>query len=215
MPIRCASSNHSSRRKSAVSVSVFRSARRSWVGTMARWRSKTIRLGAQRLLFACRWSVKKGWVMSNNFSVFLIDDDPGVLKALKRLLSAKGYETKAFTSPKEFLASHNPAEPGCAVLDLAMPELDGLGVQDALAKQTADRQIIFLSGRADIPSTVRAMQAGAVDFLEKPINGHDLLSAVARAAERDGEARKIGHERHSIEERVKRLTPRELEVLCH
>ena len=153
--------------------------------------------------------------MSSNFSVFLVDDDPGVLKALKRLLGAKGYETKSFTSPKEFLAAHDPAEPGCAVLDLAMPELDGLGVQDALLNQTADRQVIFLSGRADIPSTVRAMQGGAVDFLEKPVNGHDLLSAVARAAERDSEARKAGDERHSIEERVKRLTPRELEVLRH
>src|SRR5690242_7148429 len=122
----------------------------------------------QRPPCVCRSSIKRGWVMSSNFSVFLIDDDPGVLKALKRLLSAKGYETKSFTSPKEFLANHDPAEPGCAVLDLAMPELDGLRVQDALANQTAGRQIIFLSGRADIPSTVRAMRSGAVDFLEKP-----------------------------------------------
>jgi FixJ family two-component response regulator len=153
--------------------------------------------------------------MSDNFSVFLIDDDPSVLKALKRLLSAKGYDTKSFTSPKEFLASHDPALPGCAVMDLSMPELDGLALQRALANQTSDRQVIFLSGRGDIKSSVRAMQGGAVDFLEKPVSSEDLLSAVARAAARDGRLRKTHDEQHSIQDRVKRLTPREFEVLQH
>lgn len=153
--------------------------------------------------------------MSNNFSVYLLDDDPGVLKALKRLLTAKGYETKPFTSPKDFLASHDATTPGCAVVDLSMPELDGLAVQQALVEQSADRPVIFLSGRADIQSTVRAMQAGAVDFLEKPVNGQDLLLAVERAAERDTQSRKNHDEQHSIQDRVKRLTPREFEVLRH
>lgn len=153
--------------------------------------------------------------MSNNFSVYLIDDDPGVLKGLKRLLGAKGYDTKAFTSPKEFLANHDPKLPGCAVVDLSMPELDGLAVQEALAKQAADRQVIFLSGRGNISSTVRAMQGGAVDFLEKPVSAPDLLAALSRAADRDSQARKTHDEQHLIGDRVKRLTPREFEVLRH
>lgn len=153
--------------------------------------------------------------MNGNFSVYLVDDDPAVLKGLKRLLTAKGYETKAFTSPKEFLANHDPAAPGCAIVDLSMPELDGLTLQQELAKQASDRQVIFLSGRANIPSTVRAMQAGAVDFLEKPVSGHDLLAALARATERDSQVRKAHDEQHSIGERTKKLTPREFEVLRH
>jgi FixJ family two-component response regulator len=153
--------------------------------------------------------------MSGNFSVFLVDDDPSVLKALKRLLTAKGYDAKSFTSPNEFLASHDPALPGCAVVDLAMPELDGLAVQQALANQLSDRPVIFLSGRGSVQSTVRAMQAGAVDFLEKPVSCEDLLSAVARAAARDGQLRKTHDEQQSIQDRVKRLTPREFEVLRH
>jgi FixJ family two-component response regulator len=152
--------------------------------------------------------------MSSDFSVFLIDDDPGVLKALKRLLNAKGYQTKAFTAAKEFLAEHDPAAPGCVVLDLSMPDIDGLEVQEALMKGTY-RQVIFLTGRADVPSTVRAMQAGAIDFLEKPVNSQRLLSALARAAERDIQVRKAVDERHTIEDRIDRLTPRELEVLRH
>jgi FixJ family two-component response regulator len=152
--------------------------------------------------------------MSSDFSVFLVDDDPGVLKALQRLLNAKGYETKAFTSPRDFLAAHDPAAPGCAVLDLSMPGIDGLEVQAALTEK-AGRQVIFLTGRADVPSAVRAMQAGAVDFLEKPVNGPRLLLALARAAERDIQIRKAGDERHLIEERINRLTPREFEVLRH
>jgi FixJ family two-component response regulator len=153
--------------------------------------------------------------MSNNFSVYLVDDDPGVLKALKRLLTAKGYETKSFTSPKDFLANHDAAAPGCAVVDLSMPELDGLALQEALVEQSADRQVIFLSGRGSIQSSVRAMQAGAVDFLEKPVNGQDLLAAISRAADRDVQSRKTHDEQHSIQGRIKRLTPRELQVLRH
>lgn len=153
--------------------------------------------------------------MSENFSVFLIDDDPGVLKALKRLLAAKGYETKSFTSPREFLASHDPAQPGCAVIDLAMPGLDGLALQQALAKQAFDRPVIFLSGQGSVSCTVRAMQAGAVDFLEKPVSSADLLSAISRAVERDGRLRRVHNETNSIQDRIKRLTPREFQVLRH
>jgi FixJ family two-component response regulator len=153
---------------------------------------------------------------NNDFSVFLVDDDPGILKALARLLSANGYKTQSFTSSKQFLDTHDPSVPGCAIVDLAMPGLDGLAVQDALAKQGgAERQVIFLSGRSDVPHTVRAMRAGAVDFLEKPVNARTLLSAVSRAAAQDIDARQASSERKVIMDRIDRLTPREIEVMRH
>jgi FixJ family two-component response regulator len=150
-----------------------------------------------------------------NFSVFLVDDDPAVLKALGRLLSTKGYKTQAFTSPNEFLKVHDALAPGCAVLDLAMPELDGFALQNKLATQGGERQVIFLSGRGDIPKSVRAMRAGAVDFLQKPVKSADLLAAVARAADRDGQARQASHDRQEVNKRVNLLTPREFEVLTY
>ena len=153
--------------------------------------------------------------MNTDFCVFLVDDDASVLKALDRVLLAKGYRTQSFVSPREFLAAHDPSVPGCAVLDLAMPGLDGLAVQRALVRQGADRQVIFLSGEGAIPDTVSAMQGGAVDFLEKPVNGQTLLSAVTRAEARDSDTRNLLVERKAIVERINRLTPREFEVLCH
>jgi FixJ family two-component response regulator len=150
-----------------------------------------------------------------NFSVFLVDDDPAVLKALGRLLSTKGYKTQAFTSPSEFLKAHDASAPGCAVLDLAMPELDGFALQKKLTAQAGERQVIFLSGRGDIPKSVRAMRAGAVDFLQKPVKSADLLAAVARAADRDGLARQASRDRQEINKRVNMLTPREFEVLTY
>jgi FixJ family two-component response regulator len=152
---------------------------------------------------------------SNDFSVFLIDDDPDILKALSRLLAAHGYKTHSFSSAKQFLDTHDPSVPGCAIVDLAMPGLDGLAVQQALTMQGADRQVIFLSGRSDIPHTVRAMRAGAVDFLEKPVHGQSLLSALTRAKTRDNDARHTLDERKAISKRVNQLTPRELEVMRH
>lgn len=153
--------------------------------------------------------------MSGDFSVFLIDDDAAVLKALSRLLSVNGYKTMSFTSPDEFLSTHDSSVRGCAVLDLSMPGLDGLAVQEALIKQGTDRQIIFLSGHANIQHTVSAMRGGAVDFLEKPVNGQNLLSAIARAEVRDNDARHARDEQKMILGRINKLTPRELEVLRH
>jgi FixJ family two-component response regulator len=150
-----------------------------------------------------------------NFSVFLVDDDPAVLKALGRLLNTKGYKTQAFTSPNEFLKAHDALAPGCAVLDLAMPELDGFALQNKLAAQGGERQVIFLSGRGDIPKSVRAMRAGAVDFLQKPVKSADLLAAVGRAADRDSKARHVSDEHQGITDRVNHLTPREFEVLTY
>jgi FixJ family two-component response regulator len=149
------------------------------------------------------------------FEVFLVDDDPGVLKALSRLLHTAGYKTQAFSSPETFLSTHDPSVPGCAVLDLAMPGCDGLAVQQKLTSQAGARQIIFLTGHGNVPDSVRAIQAGAVDFLLKPVKGEDLLQAVARAADKDHVARKEQEESQLIRGRIETLTRRELEVLTH
>jgi FixJ family two-component response regulator len=147
--------------------------------------------------------------------VFLVDDDAGVLKALSRLLRAKGYEVRSFTSPQEFLARHDAAAPGCAVLDVAMPGLDGLALQQALTAEGAHRPVIFITGKGDIPTSVRAMRAGAIDFLTKPVSDKDLLEAIAHAEEQDAKSRQIRAELASIQAKITTLTPREREVLTH
>jgi FixJ family two-component response regulator len=149
------------------------------------------------------------------FTVFLVDDDPGVLKALSRLLRAKGYDIQSYSSAQAFLADHDPDIPGCAVLDVAMPGLDGLALQEALTKQESRRPIIFISGKADIPMSVRAMKAGAIDFLTKPLSDKDLLGAIERAKEQDAQARRRQAELSSIEIKLATLTAREREVLAH
>jgi FixJ family two-component response regulator len=104
------------------------------------------------------------------FTVFLIDDDPGVLRSLDRLLQAAGYETKPYQSAEAFLNEHDASIPGCAVLDHAMPGLSGLDLQEALARQGIHRPVIFLTGQGTIPESVKAMRAGAVDYLTKPVD---------------------------------------------
>src|SRR5262245_29937103 len=121
------------------------------------------------------------------FTTFLVDDDPAVLRSITRLLNAAGYKTKSFSSPQEFLSSHDPAVPGCAIIDLVMSELDGLHLQQALLETGSDRPIIFLTGRGDISTSVKAMKAGGVDFLNKPGQPGALVSVGARAWK--GEAR--------------------------
>ena len=148
-------------------------------------------------------------------TVFLVDDDPGVLKALSRLLHTKGYDVRAYTSPQEFLAQHDATVCGCAVLDVAMPGLDGLALQQALTSVDAPRPVIFITGKGDIPTSVRAMKAGAIDFLVKPVSDQDLLAAIARAQEQDTKSRQIRAELASIQAKLTTWTPREREVLTH
>ncbi len=122
-------------------------------------------------------------------TVFLVDDDAGVLKALSRLLRARGYDIKVFTSPQAFLTDHDASIPGCAVLDVSMPGLDGLELQQALTAGGSQRPVIFLTGKGDIPTSVRAMRAGAIDFLTKPVSDADLLAAITRAEKDDASTR--------------------------
>jgi FixJ family two-component response regulator len=154
-------------------------------------------------------------IPEKGFAVFLVDDDEGVLKALSRLLSTCGYRVAAFSTPRAFLAAHDLTVPGCAILDVAMPGLDGMQLQAALLDQGVSRSIIFLTGHGDIPLSVRAMKNGAVDFLTKPVDRTALLDALARAEARERRMHAARQELAAVQARVSRLTPREREVLTH
>jgi FixJ family two-component response regulator len=149
------------------------------------------------------------------FTVFIVDDDAGVLKALARLLRAKGYDVQPFASPQEFLTLHDATVPGCAVLDVSMPGLNGLELQKALTAGGYNRPVIFISGKGDVPTSVRAMKAGAIDFLTKPVRDNDLVAAVARAEEEDAKSRRTQSELALIGAKMTTLTPREREVFGH
>jgi FixJ family two-component response regulator len=151
----------------------------------------------------------------DSVTVFLVDDDAGVLKALSRLLRARGYAVKPYASPQAFLAGHDPAVPGCAVLDVSMPGLDGLALQQTLAAGHGHRPVVFITGKGDVPTSVRAMKAGAVDFLTKPVTDEVLVEAVARAAAQDARSRRSHAELDAIRAKIATLTPREREVLSH
>jgi FixJ family two-component response regulator len=152
--------------------------------------------------------------MSDNCTVYLVDDDASVLRALSRLLRAEGIETLSFSSPQAFLDVHDPALPGCAVVDMAMPGVDGLNLQRELAAAETPRPVIFLSGRSDIPTSVKAMKAGAVDFLTKPVSRDALLAAVRSALARDAETRAARARVQAWHSRYASLTPREREVFA-
>lgn len=147
--------------------------------------------------------------------VYVVDDDPSVRKALVRILSVSGYETTACASADEFLERFDAAIPCCVVLDLAMPEVDGLQLQHRLVERGPTPPILFLSGRGSIRSSVTAMKDGAVDFLTKPVDADTLLAAVQTALDQDMAVRDDQRERGRIEQRVATLTPREREVLPH
>jgi FixJ family two-component response regulator len=148
-------------------------------------------------------------------TVFLLDDEPGMLKALTRLLKAEGYTVRAFTSAKAFLESYQPDVLSCLVLDVAMPELNGLELQHRLTRAGILLPIVFLTGRGDIPMSVQAIKAGALDFLTKPVKDADLLRAVRAALQRGAEQRESIAEEALLRQRYSGLTPREREVMAH
>ncbi len=147
-------------------------------------------------------------------TVFIVDDEPAILKALSRLLGAEGYRVRDFSSPEAFLSEHDHEVAGCAILDLTMPGLNGLELQKALSAG-GNRPIIFITGHGDVPSSVQAMKAGAVDFLQKPFDEGDLLRAVEAAVSKDLRLRALQAEHAAITRRIEMLTRREHEVLMH
>ena len=148
-------------------------------------------------------------------TVFLVDDDPSVLKALRRLLDASGLKVAAFDSAQAFLDGYDPDADGCVVLDVRMPGIGGFELQDILAERGCTLPIVFLTGHGDISMSVHAMKHGAVDFLTKPVNSERLLPTIHEAFEKCRRARQERTARTSIEDRLRTLTPREREVLEH
>lgn len=147
--------------------------------------------------------------------VYVVDDDASVRTAIGRLLRSVGLEIQVFASATEFLGFARPDRPGCVVLDVRMPRLSGLDLQQELVASGQALPIIFVSGHADVPMSVRAMKAGAVDFLPKPFHDQDLLDAVQRAIAADRERRARDAELAAVRKVYETLTPREREVLSH
>ena len=146
-------------------------------------------------------------------TVFVVDDDEAIREALKSLISSVGLDVETFASAREFLESRGPDVPGCLVLDVRLPGLSGLDLQSELANANIHTPIIFITGHGDIPMTVRAMKAGAVEFLTKPFREQDLLDAIQQALERDRTARQERVEMAELRARYDSLTPRESEVM--
>jgi FixJ family two-component response regulator len=147
--------------------------------------------------------------------VYLVDDDPLLLKALTQVLEVEGFEVRAFTSPRLFLSEHDCNAPGCAILDLVMPALSGLDLQKIIASAEPSRPVIFISGKNDIPASVAAMKNGAVDFLTKPFNSQALVQAVREAITKDQVARSKWDRNSELMRRFSQLTSREQEVFSH
>jgi RNA polymerase sigma factor (sigma-70 family) len=146
--------------------------------------------------------------------VLVVDDDPSVRSAIKRLIGSVGLQVELFGSAQEFLASKLPNMPSCLVLDIRLPGISGLALQRQLDKANIQIPIIFITAHGDIPMTVRAMKAGAVEFLPKPFRDQDLLDAVQLALERDRARRLIEAEIVTLRERFELLSPREREVVA-
>src|ERR1700681_803889 len=145
--------------------------------------------------------------------VFVVDDDAALREALKSLLRSVGLRAEAFGSGADFLKNRQPDVPACLVLDVRLPGLSGLDFQAELAKADIRIPIIFITGHGDIPMSVRAMKAGAVEFLTKPFRDQDLLDAIQVSLEKDGDRREGEAEILGLKERFESLTPREQEVL--
>jgi len=145
--------------------------------------------------------------------VHVVDDDRAFRTAMERLLSAAGHSPRLYKSASEFLAADDSESPACVLLDLQMPDGTGLDLQSALGTRAAAHPIVFLTGHGDIPSTVRAMQSGAVDFLTKPVPTATLLDAIHRALQRDVEGRQRYAHVAELRERYASLSPRERQVM--
>ena len=146
--------------------------------------------------------------------VSVVDDDPSVRRSLARLVKGAGYRVEAFASANEFLARPPEEGPACLLLDVRMPGLTGLDLQETLAIAAHSTSIVFITGYRDVRASVKAMKAGAVDFLTKPVDDEELLGAIERAVARAGVARREEDRVTEIRERIKTLTPREAEVFA-
>jgi len=150
--------------------------------------------------------------MTSAGTVFVVDDDQAVRESLRMSLKLKGYDVEVFDSAGAFLASESLSRGGCLVTDIRMPDMDGLELQEELSRRKSSLPVIVITGHGDIPLAVRAMRAGAVDFLEKPFAREALLGSIARAVELGNRAAVASGHAAEIQQRIASLTPREREV---
>jgi len=148
-------------------------------------------------------------------AVYVIDDEPAVLKAISRLLTSAGYTAASFDSPRAFLAQYDAEARGCILLDVSMPGISGIELQQALLEKNCALPIIFLTGRGDVPTSVKAMKHGAMDFLTKPVDDTALIVAVEHAFRQEAAGHTARAEAMALRQRLATLTPREHEVLGH
>jgi RNA polymerase sigma factor (sigma-70 family) len=151
--------------------------------------------------------------MATEPTVFLVDDDPEMLKAIARTVASAGWSVQTYLSGEEFLRAYEPTQAGCVVLDVRMPRVSGLRVQATLTARRAHIPVIFITGYGEVAAAVQAMKAGAMDFLEKPFSEQMLLACIERAMAHDAEMRQEQAWRTTFTARLARLTPREREVL--
>lgn len=147
-------------------------------------------------------------------AVFVVDDDDGVRTSLGILLDSAGYRAVPFASAGEFLARYDPAQPGCLLLDMRMPEMTGMELLKELASRGGFLPVIFITGHGDVPMAVEAMKSGAFDFLQKPFSPKDLLERIGKALAADREAREVLSRAGELRRRHATLTPREKEVMA-
>jgi len=153
--------------------------------------------------------------IADHATVFVVDDDPSVRKGLARLMKSAGYTVETFASAREFLdKEQHQSGPSCVVLDVRLPGLSGLDLQQELKRYAFAPSVIFITGHGDVPTSVRAMKDGAVDFLTKPVNDRDLLRAVEQAVVRNAESRTRQSELLELQRRADTLTSREREVMA-
>ena len=150
-----------------------------------------------------------------NAVIVIVDDDPSVREGLSSLVQSAGLQVETFASAQEFLARPGAEAPSCLVLDLQLPGLSGLDLQKRMTEVGLDIPIVFLTGHGNIPASVQAMKAGAVEFLTKPFDEQDLLQAIQEAIERDRQARRQHAEMRDLRDRYESLTAREREVMQH
>ena len=151
--------------------------------------------------------------MTSRATIFIVDDDTAVRDSLKMLLRSVGQAVETFGSGQEFIDAYSEDRPGCLVLDIRMPGMSGLELQQKLNERHSIMPIIFITGHGDVPMAVEAMQAGAVDFIQKPFRDQDLIDRINQALEKDQNNRASLGERNDIRKRLETLTPREREVL--
>jgi len=156
---------------------------------------------------------KPGEIANSPSTIYVVDDDDGMRRALNTLLSTIGYNIAVFADPSEFLAQFDPGAPGCLVLDIRMPGMSGLELQQRLNRMGSMLPVIFITGHGDVPMAVQAMKEGALEFIQKPFRDQDLLDRINHALQQDAENRSTVARRAEVLRRLETLTPRERQVM--